>query len=166
MTHAEIAVTVGEHEDDHPGDRVQFLISANPGSPLLPLTKVASGGELARAMLALRLVLTGVDDDAGRTLVFDEVDAGIGGAAAGAVARALAEVAQRHQVLVVTHLAQVAALATTQVVVAKHVADDETTASAHVVDGEERVAELARMLSGKAGGEAARRHAAELLGGR
>ena len=166
LPHAEIAITVGEHADDHPGDRVQFLLSANPGSPLLPLTKVASGGELARTMLALRLVLTQLDGDDARTLVFDEVDAGIGGAAAGAVARALAEVAERHQVLVVTHLAQVAAQATSHVVVTKEVAGGVTTATAAVVSGESRVDELARMLSGTEGGDAARRHAAELLGGR
>ena len=163
MAHAEIAVTVGDHDDDHPGDRVQFLLAANPGSPMLPLTKVASGGELARAMLALRLVLLGVDGDVERTLVFDEVDAGIGGTAAGAVARALAEVADRHQVLVVTHLAQVAALATAQIVVRKHVVGEETTTTVGRVDGDDRVAELARMLSGAEGGAAAHQHAAELL---
>ena len=81
---------VGEHDADDPGDHVAFLLAANPGSPLLPLTRVASGGELARAMLALRL---GADrrGDAGPTLVFDEVDAGIGGTAAIAVGAALAE---------------------------------------------------------------------------
>ena len=84
MGHAAVGVEVGESADDHPGDRVQFLLAANPGAPLLPLSRVASGGELARAMLALRLVLTGADT---RTLVFDEVDAGIGGAAAVAVGR-------------------------------------------------------------------------------
>ena len=115
-------------------------------------------------MLALRLVLLGVDGDADRTLVFDEVDAGIGGTAAGAVGRALAEVARRHQVLVVTHLAQVAALATAQVVVRKHVVGGRRRRTAvAVVDGDDRVAELARMLSGAEGGAAARRHAAELL---
>ena len=95
MGHAAVAIEVGESADDHPGDRVQFLLAANPGAPLLPLSRVASGGELARAMLALRLVLT--TDDRGadnrtaenRTLVFDEVDAGIGGTAAVAVAEAL-----------------------------------------------------------------------------
>ena len=92
LPHATIGVEVGEHADDHPGDRVQFLLAANPGTPLQPLTKVASGGELARAMLALRLVLSDERDDAARTLVFDEVDAGIGGTAATAVGRALAEV--------------------------------------------------------------------------
>ncbi len=128
---------------------------------------MASGGELARAMLALRLVLTGEDEpsrDGARTLVFDEVDAGIGGTAATAVGRALAEVGRRHQVLVVTHLAQVAAQATTQVAVVKAVTGDVTTATAAVVAGDERVAELARMLSGEDGGDAARRHAVQLLG--
>ncbi len=166
MAHADVAVQVGEHADDDPGDRVQFLLSANPGAPLLPLSKVASGGELARAMLALRLVLTDEPaPDAAATLVFDEVDAGIGGAAATAVGTALAEVAQRHQVLVVTHLAQVAAQATTQVVVSKQVAGVVTTATAAIIDGDDRVAEVARMLSGSEGGDAARRHALELLTG-
>ncbi len=164
MPHVEVAVEVGEHADDDPGDRVQFLFSANPGAPLLPLSKVASGGELARAMLALRLVLTDDPGTAG-TLVFDEVDAGIGGSAATAVGQALAEVARRHQVLVVTHLAQVAAEATTHVAVSKQVAGAVTSATAEIVDGDDRVGEIARMLSGSTGGEAARRHALELLSG-
>jgi DNA repair protein RecN (Recombination protein N) len=162
LPHASIAVAVDDA--DVAGEHVQFQLAANPGSPLLPLTRVASGGELARSMLALRLVLT-ADDDTPRTLAFDEVDAGIGGTAATAVGHALAEVGHRHQVLVVTHLAQVAAQATTQVAVVKSVAGDVTTARAAVVDGDDRVAELARMLSGKDGGDAARRHAVELLAG-
>ena len=85
-------VSVG---DEDPGDDVTFLLAANPGLPLLPLSRVASGGELARTMLALRLVLT----EAPETLVFDEVDAGIGGAAATAVGRALARLGRRHQVM-------------------------------------------------------------------
>ncbi|MEO6158837.1 MAG: DNA repair protein RecN, partial [Ilumatobacteraceae bacterium] len=99
------------------------------------------------------------------TLLFDEVDAGIGGSAAVAVGRALAELGQDHQVLVVTHLAQVAALAVTQIVVTKQVAGGVTVASAVEVRGETRIDEVARMLSGGQGGESARRHAAELLGG-
>jgi DNA repair protein RecN (Recombination protein N) len=161
LPHADIGVAF---DDDVAGEHVQFQLAANPGTPPLPLTRVASGGELARSMLALRLVLTAADDGP-RTLVFDEVDAGIGGTAATAVGRALAEVGRRHQVLVVTHLAQVAALATTQVAVVKSVTGDVTTARASVVDGDERVAELARMLSGEEGGDAARRHAVELLTG-
>jgi DNA repair protein RecN (Recombination protein N) len=148
-------------------DDVQFLLSANPGMPLLPLSKVASGGELARTMLALRLVMIGHEGDgqgAASTLVFDEVDAGIGGAAATAVGEALADVAIAHQVLVVTHLAQVAALATTQIAVTKSVAGGETIATALRVDGDERVAEVARMLSGDRGGTAAEQHARQILG--
>lgn len=159
MPHVEVSVEVGS---EAPGDDVSFLIAANPGSPLLPLSRVASGGELARTMLALRLVLSEAPD----TLVFDEVDAGIGGAAAVAVGRSLAALGERHQVLVVTHLAQVAALADTHVVVSKQVRGSVTVASAAAVGGDERVDEVARMLSGDAAATAARRHAAELLGHR
>ena len=160
MPNAEVTMTVESLDD------VEILLSANPGMPLLPLSKVASGGELARTMLALRLVMVaggGAGRAAGSTLIFDEVDAGIGGAAATAVGEALAAVAESHQVLVVTHLAQVAALASTQIVVTKGVAGGDTTASAQRVDGDQRVAEVARMLSGDAGGAAAEQHAAELL---
>ena len=159
MPHAEMEITVGS---EAPGDDVTFLIAANPGLPLLPLSRVASGGELARTMLALRLVLT----EAPETLVFDEVDAGIGGTAATAVAESLARLGRRHQVMVVTHLAQVAALADTQIMVTKRVVARVTTASARRVDGTERVDEVARMLSGEQAGDAARVHAAELLGDR
>src|SRR4051794_20105060 len=160
MPHAEVEVVVG---DEAPGDDVSFLIAANPGLPMLPLSRVASGGELARTMLALRLVLT----EAPETLVFDEVDAGIGGTAATAVAEALARLGRRHQVMVVTHLAQVAALADTQIVVTKSVGapsgDATTVARAKAVDGDERIDEVARMLSGEQAGASARRHAADLL---
>jgi DNA repair protein RecN (Recombination protein N) len=168
MPHAALAVAVGDHDDDHPGDRVQFLLAANPGSPLLPLTRVASGGELARAMLALRLVLSAATIggeahvDGGRTLVFDEVDAGIGGAAAQAIGDALAALGRSHQVLVVTHLAQVAAVATAQVSVAKSVTDGQTHTTAAPISGDERVAEIARMLSGSVTSSALD-HARELL---
>ena len=132
---------------------------------MLPLNKVASGGELARTMLALRLVMIGLEgtDTSPSTLIFDEVDAGIGGTAATAVGHALAEVGAGHQVLVVTHLAQVAAQATTQIAVAKDVVDGETLVTAGAVEGGRRVAEVARMLSGESGGAAAEQHAAELL---
>jgi len=169
MPHAALAVEVGDHVDDHPGDRVQFLLAANPGSPLLPLTRVASGGELARAMLALRLVLSSTTldgaattSDGGRTLVFDEVDAGIGGTAAHAIGDALAELGRSHQVLVVTHLAQVAAAATSQISVAKSVRTGQTFATAAPITGDERVVEIARMLSGSTSASALE-HARELL---
>ncbi len=156
MPRARLAVRVGE---DDPGDDVSLLFSANPGEPLLPLAKVASGGELARAMLALRLVLS----EAPPTMVFDEVDAGIGGTAALAVGRALRELARHHQVVVVTHLAQVAAFADRHLAVTKEVVGERTVARVRPVEGEDRVVELARMLSGRPESATARRHAAELL---
>jgi DNA repair protein RecN (Recombination protein N) len=157
---------------DDAAEEVTFLLSANPGAPLLPLARVASGGELARTMLALRLVLDGEarsptadGEPAGgaSTMVFDEVDAGIGGTAASAVGAALARLAADRQVLVVTHLAQVAAWADAQVAVAKRQAEDTTASEARPLDGDERLEELARMLSGSPESPTARRHAAELL---
>jgi DNA repair protein RecN (Recombination protein N) len=156
MPKARFEVLVG---DTDPGDDVRFVFGANPGEPVLPLVKIASGGELARAMLALRLVLT----EAPPTMVFDEVDAGVGGEAAIAVGEALAEVSRRHQVVVVTHLAQVAAFAEHQISVTKQVSGGRTVASVRELDGEDRVAELARMLSGRPDSSTARRHAEELL---
>jgi DNA repair protein RecN (Recombination protein N) len=146
-------------EGPDPADGVEFLLAANRGAPPLPLAKVASGGELARAMLAARLVLT----QAPPTLVFDEVDAGVGGEAAVAVGRALAELAADHQVLVVTHLPQVAAFADHHVVVAKEEREGHTVASAGHVTGPDRVVELSRMLSGQPDSDTARGHAEELL---
>lgn len=156
MGRARLQVAV---EGDGPADQVTMLLAANPGEPPLPLAKVASGGELARTMLALRLVLS----EAPPTMVFDEVDAGIGGEAALAVGRALAELARHQQVLVVTHLAQVAAFADRQLSVRKREVDGRTRSEVHPVDGPEREAELARMLSGQPDSVTARRHAAELL---
>jgi len=143
------------------GDTVRFLLGANPGEALAPLARVASGGELARTMLALRLVAM----DGPATMVFDEVDAGVGGEAALALARALREVADDRQVLVVTHLPQVAAFAEHQIVVRKTLRDDgRTVTDAAVVGPDERVIEISRMLSGHPGSATARAHAEELLG--
>ena len=151
-------VAVGVDVDGEAGERVAFTIAANPGSPPLPLSKVASGGELARTMLSLRLVLGSGPE----CVVFDEVDAGIGGEAAVAVASALADLGARRQVLVVTHLAQVAARASTHVNVSKAVRGGTTVASAVALTGPARVQEIARMLSGGAE-KAAIAHAEELL---
>ena len=165
MPAARLEVRVG---DEAPGDDVTFLLAANPGEDPLPLAKVASGGELARAMLALRLVLD--EDQAPPTLVFDEVDAGIGGEAALAVGRRLAALAARNggpvpdrQVLVVTHLPQVAAFADHQLAVRKREREGRAEAEAEVVHGDDRVVELSRMLSGQPQSAAARGHAEELL---
>ena len=144
---------------DGPADEVTFLFSANKGEPLQPLAKVASGGELARTMLALRLVLTEAPD----TLIFDEVDAGIGGQAALAIGQALRQLGERHQVLVVTHLAQVAACADQHIVVEKREHQKRTVASVRPLAGDERAREVARMLSGHGESGAAIDHARELL---
>lgn len=157
MERARLSVHVG----DDPGDDVALLLAANPGDEPRPLARVASGGELARTMLAIRLVLS----EAPPTLLFDEVDAGIGGSAALAVGRALASLGQGHQVLVVTHLPQVAAAADHQVSVRKAVRDGRTFTTAVALDQGERIVELSRMLSGSPDSDVARRHAEELLAG-
>jgi DNA repair protein RecN (Recombination protein N) len=158
MASARFEVSV---DGEGPADQVSFLLGANPGEPLLPLAKVASGGELARTMLAVRLALTGAPG----VLVFDEVDAGVGGSAATAVGAALAALGRRSQVLVVTHLAQVAAQADHQLAVLKTEQDGRTVSRVAELDPEARVVELSRMLSGSPDSETARTHARELLAG-
>jgi len=159
MPSARFAIRV---EGDGSADHVTFELAANPGEPAQPLAKAASGGELSRTMLAVRLALT----DAPGVLVFDEVDAGVGGAAATAVGAALAGLGHYAQVLVVTHLAQVAALADHQVAVRKVEADGRTRSEVTGLDPDGRVIEISRMLSGSPDSESARRHARELLGDR
>ena len=166
MPRARVEIAVGV---DDPGDDVRFLLAANPGEPRLPLARVASGGELSRVMLAMRLALGSLagdisdDPHAAPTLVFDEVDAGIGGEAAVAVGRSLAAVAERSQVMVVTHLPQVAAFADAQVAVAKGEEQGRTIATARLLNSDARIVELSRMLSGQPGSRTARGHAEELL---
>ena len=156
MAGARMEIAVGEHRA---GEPVQFLLGANPGEALQPLQRVASGGELARAMLALRLVASGGPP----TMVFDEVDAGVGGQAALALAGALREASAGRQVLVVTHLAQVAAFADHQVAVHKVARGPRTATGARQLGSEERVVEISRMLSGHPDSATARAHAVELL---
>lgn len=156
---ASVQVSVGDAESDLAGESVVFMLAANPGSAPQPLTKVASGGELARVMLAIRLVLSSSPG----TMVFDEVDAGIGGSAAVAVAAALRELGGQHQVFAVTHLPQVAASAHNHVVVAKTVKSGKTFGSASEVEQDGRPAEIARMLSGGVADASATAHALDLL---
>jgi len=141
-------------------ESVQFNVRLNLGLEAKPLAKVASGGELSRLMLALKVVL--VKHDAIATLVFDEVDQGIGGETGAQVGSALAEVAERHQVLVITHLPQIAARADGHLVVSKQARAGIATSDVQVLHGEDRVNEIARML-GDTEGDAARRHAQALL---
>ncbi|OZD12977.1 DNA repair protein RecN [Rhodococcus sp. 06-156-3C] len=143
-------------------DEVEFKLSAHDGAQALPISKSASGGELSRVMLALEVVLAG--SDKGATMVFDEVDAGVGGRAAVEVGRRLARLARTHQVIVVTHLPQVAAFADTHLVVDK--ADTRKGAAnsgVKTLSSSERVVELARMLAGLDDTETGRAHAEELL---
>ncbi|MFV0427648.1 MAG: DNA repair protein RecN [Beutenbergiaceae bacterium] len=147
----------------HGADDVEFQLQAHPGATARPLAKGASGGELSRIMLAIEVSLAEARHD-GRlpVMIFDEVDAGVGGRAAVEVGRRLAQLAQHTQVIVVTHLAQVAAVADSQLVVAKDSDGQEVSTVVRAVSGPQREREIARMLSGE-DSETARKHAAELL---
>ena len=157
----EIAVTRGGEPNQFGDDVVEFMFSANPGLPAQPLAAVGSGGELSRVMLALEVAAADARD---RTFIFDEVDAGIGGKAALEVGKRLAQLAQQQQVIVVTHLPQVAAFADQHVVVEKLVHGKQTVTTTRTLSAEERAREIARMLAGVDESAAAAAHADELLG--
>lgn len=144
-------------------DAVTFTVATNPGAPSGPLNRIASGGELSRFLLALKVCLTG--DSPGQTLIFDEIDRGVGGATADAVGRRLKALAQGAQVLVVTHSPQVAAFGARHWRVEKRVADGQTLSTVTGLDAEDRVEEVARMLAGDTVTEAARAAARALLQG-
>lgn len=144
-------------------ERVEFLIAPNVGEPSRPLSAIASGGELSRTLLALEAALA--EADRTPTLVFDEVDAGLGGAAARLVAVQLAEVARHHQVMVVTHLAAIAAMADRHLVAEKSLTGGRSVSSVRSVTGDERVREVSRLLGGDPDRDVSRHHAEELLGG-
>jgi len=163
MPHARLSVVVSPLREygPHGGDDVELRLAAHPGAPALPLHKGASGGELSRVMLAIEVVFAGADPVP--TFVFDEVDAGVGGKAAVEIGRRLARLARLAQVIVVTHLPQVAAFADTHLVVEK--AEDGLVVSSGVarLDDSGRVRELSRMLAGLEDSEFGRAHAGELL---
>ena len=142
-------------------DDVRFDFTSHVGQDPLPITKAASGGELSRIMLAIEVVLA--EKSPVGTYIFDEVDAGVGGKTAVEVGRRLAKLAERAQVLVVTHLPQVAAWANHHFVVAKTETGEITESHVREVVGEERIVEIARLLSGQEESELARKHAEELL---
>jgi DNA repair protein RecN (Recombination protein N) len=166
MKNAQVSFRI-DSDPGQPGpegvDEVALLLSPHPGAPARPVHKGASGGELSRVMLAIEVVFAGADPVP--VMVFDEVDAGVGGQAAGEIGRRLARLAQEHQVVVVTHLAQVAAFADTHLVVDKSPATAQgvTATDIRAVQGEDRVRELARMLSGLADSGTGQAHARELL---
>lgn len=160
MDAARLEVNISDKEPDAAGaDMVEFLFSANVGEPPRPLAKIASGGEASRVMLAIKCACTSSEVP---TVVFDEVDAGLGGRAANAVANKLAQLAHHTQVIAITHLAQIASKATSHSRVVKEEAHGRTITRLEPLTGEERVEELARMLSGEAK-EVALSHARALL---
>ncbi|MGN7468828.1 DNA repair protein RecN [Brevibacillus sp. SAFN-007a] len=142
-------------------DQIEFLISPNPGEPLRPLAKIASGGELSRVMLAIKTILAGTDQV--ETLIFDEVDTGVSGRAAQAIAEKLARVAQKRQVLCITHLPQVASMADAHFLIKKEMSEHETKTVVTRLSEEERVTELARMLSGAEVTAKTEEHAREMI---
>lgn len=142
-------------------DSVEFMLSANAGEPLKPLSKVASGGELSRIMLAIKTVCAGIDGTS--TLIFDEVDTGISGLTAVKVGERLSLVSRKKQVLSVTHLPQIAAFADRHLLVEKHTDGERTSTTLRTLNGEERKSELARIMGASAGRDSAVIYAAEML---
>lgn len=162
MPKARLIVAVSGSDFSRDGaDAVELKLAPNSALEPQPLATSASGGELSRVMLALEVILSG--STSGATLVFDEVDAGVGGRAAVQIGRRLARLATNNQVIVVTHLPQVAAYADTHLHVAKNVGDDTVTSGVAELSGDDRVEELARMLAGMDDSATGRAHAAELL---
>jgi DNA repair protein RecN (Recombination protein N) len=156
-----VPVTPQEEFGPYGADVVEIRLAAHPGAPPLPLAKGASGGELSRVMLAIEVVFAGADPVP--TFVFDEVDAGVGGRAAVEIGRRLARLARLAQVIVVTHLPQVAAFADTHLVVEKAGDGSVTRSGVTRLDDSGRVTELSRMLAGLEDSEYGRAHAGELL---
>ena len=162
MPDSRFVVQVSPREATSSGvDQVTFLLAPHPGAEPRPLAKSASGGELSRVMLALEVVIA--EADPVPTFIFDEVDSGVGGATALEIGKRLARLAQSAQVICVTHLAQVASYADHHVSVVKDHSGEVTQSSVTVLAGEQRVAELARMLGGDADSDSARAHAREML---
>ncbi|MDN8594676.1 MULTISPECIES: DNA repair protein RecN [unclassified Corynebacterium] len=162
MPKARLTVDVGKQDYDRDGaDAVELRLAPNDALEPQPLASSASGGELSRVMLALEVILSA--RRGGASLVFDEVDAGVGGRAAVEIGRRLARLALNNQVIVVTHLPQVAAYADNHLHVSKNVGDETVTSGVRELSGEERVDELARMLAGMDDSASGRAHAAELL---
>ena len=142
-------------------DDIEFLISANPGNPPLPLAKIASGGELSRVMLALKTIFA--QNDSVETLIFDEIDTGIGGEVAVAVGAHIKNLAKNRQIFCITHLASIAVYADNQIKIEKSVSGEITSSNVYPVEGEARVAEIARMLSGDSDTAQSLEHARSLL---
>jgi DNA repair protein RecN (Recombination protein N) len=159
-------ISVYLQSDHHPiaetgVDRATFMIAPNPGEELKPLAGIASGGELSRVVLALKAILA--ETGAVETIVFDEVDAGIGGVTAEVVGRKLYELARRHQVICITHLPQIAKFGESHFSITKHVAAGRTQTAIRPLGKEDRYREIARMLGGEKITQTTLAHARELL---
>jgi DNA repair protein RecN (Recombination protein N) len=163
MTKTQFEIPILPAPDFRPDgkDEVEFLLSANPGEPLKPLIKIASGGELSRIMLALKTVLA--DTDSVETLIFDEIDTGVSGSAATKIGEKLRAIAQKKQVICITHLAQIAAMADNHYLIKKTMTDDTASTTVTLLNKEERIGELARIIGGGSENETAVAHAKALL---
>lgn len=163
MGSMDFKVGISEKGDVNPYglEDIEFLIAPNPGEPLRPLQKIASGGELSRIMLALKVILSGVDEVP--TLIFDEIDTGVGGKALQAIGEKLAQVGQHRQVICVTHGPQVACFADNHYLISKSVVEGHAQTSVQRLDPEERVEELARMLAGREITDVVKNHARQML---
>ena len=144
-------------------DDIEFMISANPGNPLQPLAKIASGGELSRVMLALKTIFARTSTHNIETLIFDEIDTGIGGEVAVAVGNHIKNLSKNTQIFCITHLASIAVYADNQIKIEKSVSGEITSSNVHPIEGEERVCEIARMLSGDAQQAQSLEHARSML---
>ncbi|EOC99609.1 DNA repair protein RecN [Caldisalinibacter kiritimatiensis] len=142
-------------------DKIEFLISTNPGEPLRPLSKIVSGGEMSRIMLSFKNILAEVDNI--HCLVFDEIDTGISGRTAQIVAEKISKIAKTHQILCVTHLPQIASMADSHFLIEKNVKESKTVTSVHKLDYEERIDEMSRLLGGVNLTDTTRKHAEEML---
>lgn len=158
----EVAIVPGAQIGAEGAEEIEFRIALNTGFEPRPLARVASGGELSRVMLALKTVLA--RQDRIPSLVFDEIDTGIGGQIGHRIGEKLRQVADHHQVFVITHLAQIACRADQHLRVEKLISGESTSTGVTPIEGEERVRELARMLGGDPESEASQEHARELLG--
>ncbi len=161
----DVQFSIALHEKEKPGEKgmedAEFLISLNPGEPLKPMTQVASGGELSRIMLAIKTVLA--DQDQIDTLIFDEIDSGISGNTAWRVSEKLGRLAASHQVICITHLPQIAAMADAHYLISKHVEDGNTVSGIEELNEETSVGELARMLGAEQITDSAAAHAKDML---
>jgi DNA repair protein RecN (Recombination protein N) len=163
MERAIFKVEVRDRQEfgEHGKDEVFFTMTANPGEPLKPLSKVASGGEMSRIMLAIKSVIAEVDKIP--TLIFDEIDTGISGRTAQSVAEKMVLISKSHQILCVTHLPQIASMSDAHFKIQKYVKDDKTITNVHRMDKIEQIDELARMLGGALVTELTRNHSREML---